>query len=88
MFLDWQEELKLWREFFFAVKSVRKVNSADSTIGVDGDSQSFNIIRAICPTSKVRQIELDLVPTWVKERVPSSNLIGIVQIKGLTLVVD
>lgn len=53
LLLDWEEELELWWEFFLAVEPVREVNPADSTIGVDGDSQSFNVVGAVCPTSEV-----------------------------------
>ena len=88
LLLDRKEELELWGELFFAVETVGEVDPADATIGVDGDSKGLDIVGAVGPASEVGQIELDLVPTWVREGVPSSSLMGMVQMKGFTRVVD
>ena len=88
LFLDREEELELWRELLLAVEPVWEVDSTDPAIGVDGDPKSLNIVGPVSPACEVRQIELDLVPSWVRKSLPSSNLMGMVQMKGLTLVVD
>ena len=88
LLLDGEEELELWRELFFAVETIGEVDSADAAIGVDGDSEGLDVVGAVGPAGEVGQIELDLVPTWVRKRVPSSSLMGMVQMKGLTRVVD
>lgn len=53
LFLNRKEKFELGGEFFLAVETVRKINSADSAIGVNGDPQSLDIVATIGPTRKV-----------------------------------
>ena len=88
LFLDGEEELELWGQLLLAVQPVGEVYAPDPTIGMDGHSQGLDVVGTVGPAGEVRQIELDLVPAWIRRRIPSSSLMGIVQMKGLTRVVD
>lgn len=60
-----RKQLEVIWQVFFIIKSLGKVNPSDSAIGVDGDPQGLDIVRPISPSGEVRQIELDLVPSFV-----------------------
>ncbi len=62
-----------WNHFFeillllnLPVQSVREIHSTDSTVGVKLDPESLDIIGAISSPCKIRQIELNLVPSLVQ----------------------
>lgn len=66
MLLDRQEKFELGRKLFLGVQTVREVDTADAAISVDLDAQGFDVVGSVSATSKVRQIELDLVPSIVQ----------------------
>lgn len=63
LFLDRQKQLKFWWQLLLTVKPIRKVDPPDSAIRVNGHPESLNVVRAVSPSSKVWQVELNLVPT-------------------------
>jgi hypothetical protein len=66
LLLDWQKEFEFGREFFFTVQAIGEVYPSDSTVRMDGDSQSFNVIASVGSACEIREIELDLVPSLVQ----------------------
>lgn len=68
-----KEELKLRRQLFFTIKSIREVYSSDSTISMNTNSQCFNIIWTIGSSCKIRQIKLDLVPPFIQSHRHSAD---------------
>lgn len=66
LFLDRQEEFKLRWQFLLWIETVRKVYPSNSTIGVNSDSQGFDVVTSIGPTRKVRKIELYLIPSLIQ----------------------
>lgn len=66
LLLNGEEELELWREFLLAVKPIRKIDSADPAVGMDGDSEGFDVVGSVGPAREVGKVELDLVPALVQ----------------------
>ena len=66
LFLDRKEELEFWGEFFLAIQTVRKVNSTDSAICMNGHSKSLYIVGAVSPAGEIWQVKLNLIPTLIK----------------------
>ena len=63
---DWQEKLELGWELILGVESVGEVDSSNSTVGVDLNSQSLYIIGTVGSSSEIRQVELNLIPTFIE----------------------
>ena len=61
-----QVELELWWEFFFRVQSIGEVYSSNSTVGVDLYSQGLNIVGTISSSCEIRQVELNLIPSFIQ----------------------
>jgi len=66
LLLNRQEELELRWKFLLGVKSVRKVYSTNTTIGMNCHTQSFYIVATVSPTGEIRQIELNLIPSLIQ----------------------
>ena len=66
LLLDGKKEFKLRGKLLFTVQPVREINSSDSAVGVDGHTQSFNVIASVSPPRKIRKIELDLIPALIE----------------------
>lgn len=64
--LNWQEELELWRQFLLGVQLVREVDTSNAAVGMDLDSQCLDVVGSVGSSSKVRKVELDLVPAVIK----------------------
>jgi len=61
---DGQKELEFRRKLFLRVQAIREVDTANSAIRVYLNSQNFNVVRSIGSSGKIRQIELNLIPTF------------------------
>ena len=61
-----QEEFEFWRQLIFGVEPVGEVDSSNSTVGVDLNSQSLYIIGTVGSSSEIRQIELNLIPAFIE----------------------
>jgi len=66
LFLDREEKLELGGELIFGIQSVREVDTADSTVGMDLDAKGLDVVCAVCAPREVRQVELNLVPAFVE----------------------
>lgn len=73
LFLNGQKQFKLRRQLLFTIKPVRKVYPADTTVRMNSHSQSFDVITTISPACKIRQIELDLIPTLIQSHRHSTD---------------
>ena len=45
---------------------IREIDSSNTTIGMNLNPNGFHIVRSICPTCEIRQIELNLVPPFIQ----------------------
>jgi hypothetical protein len=70
---DGQKELELWRKFLLRIQSVGKINAADAAIGVDLNSERFDVIGTICASGEIRQIKLNLIPAFVQSHGHRAN---------------
>merc|ERR1712078_595644 len=61
-----QEELEFWRQLLLRVETVGEVDAAQPAIRVDLHAERLDVVRAIRSARKVRQVELDLIPSLVK----------------------
>lgn len=66
IFLHGEVQLEFCWQFIFRVQSVGEVNSADSAVGMNLDSQSLDVVGAIGSAGEVRQVELDLIPAVIQ----------------------
>ena len=71
--LNRQEELELRRELLLGVKPIGKVDSSDSAVCVNRNSQCLDVVCAVSPSSEVRQVELNLVPPLVQAHGHGTN---------------
>ena len=70
---NWQEEFELWWKLILRVESVGEVDSSNSTVGMNLDSQSLYVIGTIGSASEIRQVELNLVPALIKSHRHCAN---------------
>ena len=61
-----QEQFEFWGQLVFSVESVREVNSTDSAVSMNLYSEGFDVIGSVSTSGEVREIELNLVPAFVK----------------------
>lgn len=82
LLLHGEEEFELRGEFVLSVESVREVNSSDSAVSVNLNSkilntrslpQSFNVVSSICSSGEIRQVKLDLIPSFVQSHWHCTN---------------
>lgn len=64
--LDGQEQFELGRQFVFRVEAIGEVNASDPTVGMNLNSQGLDVIRSIGTAGEVGQVELNLVPSFLK----------------------
>ena len=61
-----QEELELGRELVFGVESIGEVDSSDSAVSVDLDSEGLDVVGTVSSSGEIRQVELNLIPSFVE----------------------
>ena len=69
----WQEKLELWWELVFGIESVWEIDSSNPAVGVDLDSESLYVVGTVCPSGKVGQVELNLIPSLIKSHGHCAN---------------
>lgn len=69
----WNKKSVILRQIFIFVQLITKVNSPESTIGMNGYSQSFNIIGTVGSPGKIFQIKLYLIPSMIQFHGHSAN---------------
>jgi len=62
---DRQEELELRWQLLLRIESVREINSSDSAVRVNLDTNRLNVVGTVGTTGEVGKIELDLVPALI-----------------------
>jgi hypothetical protein len=60
------EELIVRRKFFFGIETIAEIDSSDTTVSVNLNAESFDIIGTIGTTSEIGKIELNLIPTFIE----------------------
>jgi len=63
---DWQEELEFGGKLILGVKSIGEVNSANTAVGVDLNSQGLNVVSTVGSSREIRQVKLNLIPSLIK----------------------
>ena len=63
---NWQEELELWWELVLGVESIGEIDSSDSAVGMDLNSQSLYVVGSVSSSREIRQVELNLIPTLIQ----------------------
>ena len=63
---DWQEQFELWWQLVFRVESVGEVDSSDSAVGVDLNSEGLYVIGTVRSPGEIRQVELNLIPSFIE----------------------
>ena len=53
LFLDRKEELEFWGKFLLAVQPIGEVDSTDSAVGVNGDSEGLYVVGAVSSAGEV-----------------------------------
>lgn len=68
-------DLEVGREILIVVRVefVREVDSSDSAVGVDLDSQCFDVVGSVGSSGEISQVELDLVPAVVESHGHCAN---------------
>ena len=61
-----QEQFEFWGQLVFGLESVGEVNSTDSAISVNLDSEGFDVVGTVSTSGEVGEIELNLVPAFVE----------------------
>jgi len=64
--LNWKEQLELGRQFLFGIQAVGEIDATDATVGVDLDTQCFDVIRTVSSACEISKIELDLIPSFIQ----------------------
>ena len=63
---NWEEKLELRRQLVLSVEAIGEVDSSDSAVGVNLDTEGLNVVGTVGTTSEIGQVELDLVPALVE----------------------
>ena len=61
-----QEQFEFGRELVLGVESVGEVDSSNSAVGVDLDSQGLYVVGTVSSSGEIRQVELNLIPSLVE----------------------
>ena len=61
-----EEELEFGRKLVLGVETIGEVNSSDSAVRMNLNSQRLDVVCAVSASSEVRQVELNLVPSLVQ----------------------
>ena len=70
---NWQEEFELGRELVFGVKSIGEVDSSNSAVSVDLDSEGLNVVGTISSSGEIGQVELNLIPSFIESHRHGTN---------------
>ena len=63
---NWQEKFALWRQFILGVKSVWEIDSSNSAVGMNLNSESLYIVGTVSSSGEIRQVELNLIPSFIQ----------------------
>ena len=68
-----EEKFELWGELVFGVQAVGEVNSTDSAVSVNLDSEGFDVVGTVGTSGEIGQVKLNLVPALVESHGHSAN---------------
>jgi len=61
-----QEKLELWWKLILSVESVREIDSSNSAVCMNLNSQGLYVVGTISSSGEIRQVELNLIPAFIK----------------------
>ena len=70
---NWQEELEFWGELVLGVESIGEIDSSDSAVSMNLNSEGFYVVSTIGPSGEIRQVELNLIPALIKSHGHCAN---------------
>ena len=68
-----QEKFEFWGKLVFGVEAVGEVNSTDSAVSVNLDSEGFDVVSTVSTSGEIGQVELNLVPAFIKSHGHGAN---------------
>lgn len=68
-----QEKFEFWGKLVFGVEAVGEVNSTDSAVSVNLDSEGFDVVGTVSTSGEIGQVELNLVPAFIKSHGHGAN---------------
>jgi hypothetical protein len=68
-----QEKFEFWGQLVFGVESVGEIDSTNSAVSVNLDSEGFDIVGTVSTSGEIGQIELNLVPAFIKSHGHGAN---------------
>merc|ERR1740139_895248 len=68
-----EEELELGWELVLGVEAIGEINSTNTAVSVDLNSKGLNIVGTVSTTGEIGQVELDLIPAFIKSHGHSAN---------------
>ena len=69
----WQEKFELWWKLILSIKSIREIDSSNSAVSVDLNSKSLYVVGTIGSSGEIRQVELNLIPSFIESHWHSAN---------------
>jgi len=66
LILHWKIQFEFGRELVFGVKTIGEVDAANPTVGVDLNSERFDVVGSVGSSCEIGEIELDLIPSVVQ----------------------
>ena len=70
---NWQEELEFWGELVLGVESIGEIDSSDSAVSMNLNSEGFYVVGTVGPSGEIRQVELNLIPALIKSHWHCAN---------------
>jgi len=71
--LNRQKQLEFRGQLILRIQAIREIDPSDSAICVNLHSQCLHIICSVCSPRKIRQIELDLIPSIIQSHRHRTN---------------
>lgn len=68
-----QEQLELWWKLIFSVESVWEIDSPDSAVGMNLNSQGLYVVGTVRSPCEIWQVELNLVPALIQSHRHRTN---------------
>ena len=63
---NWQEKLELWGELVLGIESVGEVNSSNSAVSMNLNSESLYVVGTVSSSGEIGEIELNLIPSFIQ----------------------
>jgi len=73
LLLNGQEKLEFLRQFVLGIQAIAEVYSANAAVCVNLNAETFDVVRAVGAACKIRQIKLNLIPSFVESHGHRAN---------------